>query len=455
MARVFLAILVCKFARRVLRLFGRGGTNLPGKLALKCCPDVLGRLGKQVHTVIITGTNGKTTSARMLEECYKQAEIIAFSNRSGANLLPGITAQFVENASLFGKMRIQKAIIECDEAAFKLVAPFVDAKVVLVTNVFRDQLDRFGEITHTLNSIRIGLEGSPRATICINADCALLVGMIDKLENPMVYYGTKTKLGGVSSDATRETAPCKNCNTGLTYTYQTYGHLGEYTCPACHWARPELEVALTQVVKQMPQSSDVMLQVGQESFPASINLPGDYNIYNALGVTAASYALGINNKIIAQALCQFKGGFGRMERFALGSTTAQMILVKNPIGASQVLSYLAREEEPFALAICLNDQGADGTDISWIWDVETAAFSGMQEKLVALYCAGTRRDDLALWLKYAAVPEEKIKLAPDMDKLLQELSELSVPVCIMPTYTAMLHLREKLEKSHGLEKFWE
>jgi UDP-N-acetylmuramyl tripeptide synthase len=168
--KVFFAVLACKLARTAIRLLGRGGTDFPGRLALKICPDLLGELAKTVTTVIVTGTNGKTTTSRMIEQAFIDAGISYFANKTGANLISGITAEFAVHSTAGGKCRFPYAVIESDEAAFKQVGRLVNPKAVVVTNVFRDQLDRYGEVTHTLNNIRIGLQGCKNAVVCLNAD---------------------------------------------------------------------------------------------------------------------------------------------------------------------------------------------------------------------------------------------------------------------------------------------
>ena len=187
----------------------------------------------------------------------------------------------------------------------------------------------------------------------------------------------------------------------------------------------------------------------------TINLPGAYNIYNAAGVVAVAEVLGLDMAVTGAALAAFQGGFGRMERLMLGEVAVRLILVKNPIGMSQVLRYLAARTEPMALVLSLNDRPADGTDISWIWDVDAGCLSQMEDRLATVYCSGIRADELALWLKYAGVDEAKIHIERDCDKLLETVAISSVPVYIMPTYTAMLELREKLAKRYGLRQFWE
>jgi len=453
--RIILAICVCKAARWGLRIIGRGGTSLPGTLALKVCPDLLGFLGRQVYTIIITGTNGKTTSARMLEQCLKNGAIPAFSNRSGANLLMGITAEFAANAGPLGKMRIPYALIECDEAAFRQVSQYVDAKIVLVTNVFRDQLDRFGEITHTLNSIRAGLEGSPHAAVCLNADCALSIGMVQGLPNPLRYFGMEATLYQDGGDGMADMARCAGCGGDYTYDYKTYGHLGQYYCLQCGFGRPPMDVAVTEVLEETPDTTTIAVRVGEESHQVTVNLPGAYNIYNAAGVIAVADVLNLGMAVTSAALAEFRGGFGRMERLTIGDVTVRLILVKNPIGCSQALRYAAAATEPMALVVCLNDQYADGTDVSWLWDVDTGPLNHMGDRLTAVYCAGIRADDLAVWMKYAGVDEGKIHVEHDTDMLLEIVAGSKVPVTIMPTYTAMLELREKLAKRYDLQQFWE
>ncbi|MGL6200486.1 MAG: MurT ligase domain-containing protein [Lachnospiraceae bacterium] len=451
---IILTILICKVVRLVLRLMGRGGTNLPGKLALKLCPDLLGILGGQVYTIIITGTNGKTTSTRMLDQCLKYGNINAFTNRSGANLITGITTEFMVNATWMGKMKHPYALIECDEAAFKQVSKYVDAKIILVTNIFRDQLDRYGEISHTINSIRAGIVNSPNATVCINADCSLSVNMMAELEYPLRYFAMETKLNSGKCEGIAEASLCPKCSHSYIYDYKIYGHLGAYYCPQCGFGRPKAHVAVTEVLQKTPYITTVMVKTEKKTSTVTINLPGNYNIYNAAGVITIADVLNLDMKVIGEALGKFSSGFGRMERFNLGHQKVQMILVKNPIGCSQALQYLLDMTEPFALAFCLNDQVADGTDISWIWDVDTGIISKMADRLTNVYCSGIRADDLAVWIKYSGVSEKKIHVEYDSGRLLETIEHLSIPAYILPTYTAMLALRDRLTKQYGLVNHW-
>ena len=192
--RIFLAVLVCKLSRAVIRLLGRGGTAFPGRMALKICPDVLAALSEGVRTILITGTNGKTTSARMIEQAFIDQKRSYLSNKSGANLISGITAEFAMNSTLSGHCRKEFAVIECDEAASKTVLRYLKPEVIVATNVFRDQLDRYGEITHTLNNIIEGISHSPDSLLCLNADCSLIASIPEHVPNPVVFFGVNVPL---------------------------------------------------------------------------------------------------------------------------------------------------------------------------------------------------------------------------------------------------------------------
>ena len=418
--QVFFASLLCRFLKAVARVAHRGGTAMPGRYALKLCPDLLKVLARDVHVVAITGTNGKTTSSRMVEEAFEEAGLDYISNRSGANLISGITTEFVMNATLAGRPKKHYAVIECDEAAARKVFGQLRPEVVLVTNLFRDQLDRYGEVTHTLGNIREGLKGTPESILCLNADCSLTSSLALELPNPM-----------------------------------TYAHLGGYRCPQCGYRRPDADVAVTAVVRQTADSSVVDMDIFGEKRTVTVNLPAVYNIYNAAGAITAAVKMGIPLDTAVSALGRFNCGFGRMEKFDLGAGGTRMMLVKNPAGCNQVISFLREIGEDFTLVVCLNDRSADGTDISWIWDAEFEHLEEIRDRIRNVYVSGTRAGDMQLRMKYAGIDPEKIRLETDYARLVDAMAAQEVPVFIMPTYTAMLDLREHLIRRCGGADFWE
>lgn len=453
--RTFCAVTACKFTRFILRKLGKGGTNAPGRVALKLYPDLLGVLSKGVTTIIVTGTNGKTTTSRMIEKSLEDSGYKYFSNKSGANMLSGITAEFAANSTAGGKCKYEYALIECDEAAFKTVSKYVDAKYIIVTNVFRDQLDRYGEITHTLNSILIGIKNSPNAVCCINADCSLSVSMKDQIDNPVVFYGVETPIYKNRVEEMSDAPYCIKCKSEYVYDYVTYGHLGGFRCPNCGYHRPETEVSVEKVIESTADSSRILMSFGGQSYETSVNLPGGYNIYNATAMVAAGYVMGMDSQVIIQALESFECGFGRMEKFTVDETDIRMILIKNPAGCNQVLNFLSNLSEPSLFIVALNDRFADGTDISWIWDVDFEKLTEISHMLTGVWVTGIRGDEMAMRFKYAGISEDKLEVIKDYKALIEKAVAQKAPVYIMPTYTAMLDIREIFSSDYGFKEFWE
>ena len=450
--RLFFAILICKLTRLALRLAGRGGTALPGKLALRVCPDMLSKLSHGVTTVMVTGTNGKTTTCRMLEQMLRDAGRDCFANRSGSNLERGIAADFAANASLFGRPKRRCAVIECDEAAFRRVCGEIKPAVAVVTNVFRDQLDRYGEVTHTLSGIREGLRSSPSTQVCLNADCSLTASLAPDAPDRVRFFGMDADLGRAAavSDAPR----CIFCGAEYEYDYHTFAHLGGFRCPKCGYSRTAPDVAVVEVDSLEPDSSLAELRVDGEYLPAAVSLPAAYNLYNAAAAVAAATALGIEAKAAVRSLAHIESGFGRMERFELDGTQVTMVLVKNPAGCDRAIDYLAALPGEVTAVFCLNDEIADGTDVSWIWD---AAFERLFEpgcKPRPLIVSGIRAEDMRLRLKYAGAAEEDVRLIHGVTELNDLIAKCSGGVCILPTYTAMLPLRAELASRCGRKEFW-
>lgn len=454
--RAIIAILLCKALRFLSRLLHRGGTAMPGRFALRVCPELLGMLAKDVKTVAITGTNGKTTSARMIEEAFSLRNMSYFANRSGANLISGITTEFVMNCSLSGKMRKEYAVIECDEAAARKVFGQLKPQVIVVTNLFRDQLDRYGEVTHTLENIREAIKGAPEALLCLNADCSLTASLALDLPNRVVYFGVDR--GAIPSHGVPEISDathCIRCKREYEYDYISYGHLGGFRCPGCGYRRHAADYAVTDVLEQRMDGSSIVMRVKGEKRLVTVNLPAMYNIYNAAGALAAVCEMGLGLDAAVEALAGFKCGFGRMEQFSLGRGGTKMMLVKNPAGCNQVIEFLQNIKEKFVLVVCLNDRGADGTDISWIWDADFEGLSALSGRLEKVIVSGDRAADMRIRIKYAGISDAHIAVQQDYEALVQWIEGQDRPVFIMPTYTAMLELRQAVIERCGGAEFWE
>lgn len=428
----------------MLRLFNFGATSLPGALALKICPDILGYAAKNVDIIAVTGTNGKTTSARIIERALQNAGRSVCANRSGANLMPGITAELIMNKSLFGSIRCESAVIECDEAACRLVLGRLRPRVLLITNLFRDQLDRYGTVAHPRDCIAAGLRDTPETIAVINADCPMAASVSRLCQNKTVYYGLgehkKTCVGSGEDDT------CPVCGKRLCYKGLSYANLGVFSC-SCGFARSEPDVSAESV---FPDGSFVLRADGDKTVCAPA-LPGLYNVYNSVGAVAAAVACGVPLKQAADAAQDFDCGFGRMESFPLGKRRARMILIKNAAAADQTLNEVCRAPGEKTLVLAVNDRTADGTDISWLDEADFGVLA-RRGKIMRAYVCGDRAEAAEKRLKRENIPCQS---CGNYDKLIESLRDEDNFIFILPTYTAMLELRAKLVRRLGGKNFWE
>ncbi|MEG0108089.1 MAG: MurT ligase domain-containing protein, partial [Lachnospiraceae bacterium] len=359
--RTIITILLCRFIRWILRKLGSGGTNVPGTLALKLYPQIMQVLSKNMTVIIVTGTNGKTTLTRMIEKSLQESGIVYFTNKSGANMETGIATEFIMNSSFTGKNLCTHALLECDELAFRTVSKYVNAQYIVVTNIFRDQLDRCGEITYTLASIQESIQNSTNATVCLNADCSLSTSMVGSFHNKIMFFGMECPIYQNAVTELSDAPYCIKCKTEYVYDFITYGHLGKFHCPNCGYERQDPTIAVEKVNEITPDSSTVEMRLDHQTYTVKINLPGGYNIYNAAAAACVGYAMNLDNDVIVRSLNQFQCGFGRMEKLTINETVLRMILVKNPAGCNQVLNFLCDTKDSSLFVIALNDRYADGT----------------------------------------------------------------------------------------------
>ena len=428
----------------MLRLFNFGATSLPGALALKICPDILGYAAKNVDIIAVTGTNGKTTSARIIERALQNSGRSVCANRSGANLMPGITAELIMNKRLSGSVKCESAVIECDEAACRLVLGKLRPHVLLVTNLFRDQLDRYGTVTYPRDCIAAGLRDTPETIAVINADCPMAASVSRLCQNKTVYYGLgehKKPCVGSGEDDT-----CPVCGKRLGYKGLSYANLGVFSC-SCGFARSKPDVSAESV---FPDGSFILRADGDKTVCAPA-LPGLYNVYNSVGAVAAAVACGVPLKQAADAAQDFDCGFGRMESFPLGKRGARMILIKNAAAADQTLNEVCRAPGEKTLVLAVNDRTADGTDISWLDEADFGMLA-RRGKIMRVYVCGDRAEAAEKRLKRENIPCQS---CGNYDKLIESLRDEDNFIFILPTYTAMLELRAKLVRRLGGKNFWE
>lgn len=433
---MFIALIIAKAAEKILKLLKKGATTLPGRLALFVKKDILIRLSKGVRVVMVTGTNGKTTSARMIEEGLSESGKSYFINRSGANLITGITTAFISNSTIFGKCKKEYALIECDENALKKVSLYIKAEILLVTNVFRDQLDRYGEVSSTLTAIKTGAQNMPDCTLVLNADDPLTFSL-SALSNRFYTYGVNVPLhmGGRS-----DTDYCIFCKSLYKYSYKTYSQLGGFYCENCGYKRVKPDFSADAILESDADCSSVFVNLMGHNSIFKINLGGVYNIYNSIGAAAVLSLLGTDISTLESSLKNFSGAFGRMESFG----TTKMLLVKNPAGFTQTMKYI-KPLEIKNLIFVLNDNAADGCDVSWIWDADI----DISEDVENIYAFGIRSGDMALRLKYEGFCPQIITSYEQFYEIADEENTV-----IIPTYTAMMALRPYLAQKYKKEEFW-
>lgn len=445
--RLTTAILAGKAAYCIGRLIGGRGSSLPGVVALRIYPGTLRVLAGQVENgaVIVTGTNGKTTTNNMLARVLESSGNRLVVNREGANLMNGVTTAFLKESSLGGRLSRHWALLEADEAAFPYIADIVKPRVVIITNFFRDQLDRYGELDRTVSLIRTTLTKLSTARLVLNADDPLVAQLADT-GLPRVFYGVGAPTGGKEAGSvTREARFCPYCGKALSYRYYHYSQLGAYRCAGCGFVRPRAEVEALGV-EMIDGFTRCRVRVEKKVLSVMLPTQGSYNVYNALAVFGAGLHLGIAPEVTAGSLTRYVPATGRLQEFIYKGRPVYLNLVKNPAGFNECLNLLCGTREPKDVLIALNDNSADGRDISWIWDVD---FERLEERrdILRFVCSGRRAAEMALRLKYAGVPVQRIAVYPGFAAGVRQVLEGNGSVIyLLATYTALWPVEKILRR---------
>lgn len=450
------SVAACKLTRAVLRRTGRGGTAIPGSVGLKVSKNILAAVSQGMKIVVVTGTNGKTTTCNMIEHALTSAGHDCLLNKSGANLLHGIASDLICSADWKGKARHEYAVLECDEAALKQVVPYIRPRAIVVTNLFSDQVDRYGGVQNTLKEIRTGVERSPRSVLVLNAEDPLSASLAIDVPNKVVWYGLDESVGTQGNVDLSDAGKCPRCGGDYSYDYNIYAHLGGFRCQKCGFSRQAPDVAVTSIKEKTSDGSVVHMRPGKKAPEQDVRiaLPAVYNIYNAAASIAAIIALKLPAREAVDALSSARASFGRLETFDLQGNRLQMILVKNPAGCNQAFSYITGLGEDFSAVLCLNNRTGDGHDISWI---ETTDYEKLvrDPHLKKLYAGGDCGKELLERLKKAGAADDILVPFSDYGALVEKLKEELNPVFLLPNYTAMMELRDALSPETGARDFWE
>jgi lipid II isoglutaminyl synthase (glutamine-hydrolysing) len=438
------------------RASGRGGgTTLPGRLLLRLDPRAISRLGSRLDggVTVVSATNGKTTTAGMLATLLAADGRAPVHNRAGSNMTWGIATALLEQHG-------REGLFEVDEAWLPQVAAELDPTLVVLGNLFRDQLDRYGETEALADEwARTVDERAGRTRFALNADDPLVADLgrdgEGRRRDGVVYFGVDDAAQALPElQHAFDAKHCRRCGHPYAYERAFVGHLGHYSCPNCGAGRPDPDVAATRIELHGMRGSSVTVRTPQGELAVELPLPGLYNVYNALAAIAAALELRIAPERIAPALATMRGAFGRVETVPIGAKQVSILLVKNPAGTNEVLRTLKLEaaESELDLWIALNDRTADGRDVSWIWDADLELLGAAVRQVT---CAGTRAPELALRLKYAGWPEEAITVEPGIEASLDRAVEAApTRLFALPTYTALLELHKVLSVRGLTEDFW-
>ncbi len=460
--RLLAAIVAGRLSRDASRLLGRGsGTTFPGVLAQRIAPDVLARLSAQLDqgSILVAGTNGKTTTSRMLAGMLRCAGHRPVHNRAGANMLAGVTGAVVTHTALNGRPVGDVGLFEVDEASVPAVVQRVRPRVAILLNLFRDQLDRYGELDRLAALWSESLFGpdGPK-TVVLNADDPGLAALAGDSDRRIVWYGLDDREAGTgvlphAADATY--CPCGNA---LSYDAVHYGHLGHWRCASCGRGRPTPDVAAANIRGDGMHGTRFELRWDGHALDAFLPLPGLYNVSNATAAAATARAMGLPDSAVLSGLRSVTAAFGRLERIRIREREVVLWLVKNPAGFNEALRTLLQQPGSKTLVIIINDRIADGCDVSWLWDADLEMLASAGDDIAQVVCAGARAYDVAVRLKYAGFPAERqsVRIQP-LDAVLQglRLTRDDKPLYVFPTYTAMLELREQLRRRGWVGRVWE
>lgn len=454
--RKFIAILFAEFARALSQITKSGsGSALPGLVAQRIDPKIITKLADKLPggIILVTGTNGKTTTSKMIAGILEAAGHKVIYNFSGSNLARGIASFLIQKTNFWGtRIDGEIGLFEVDEATMPEIVSLVTPKLIVVTNLFRDQLDRYGEVDKTAAIIEKAIKMAPEAALLLNADDPLVASLGDD-STKALYFGIDDSYKTKSSGAI-DTRNCLSCGHELSFSPRYYGHLGNYKCPNCGLARPKLNFSLKSLQLTTESSAAVFVE-SNHKFPLQVALPGLYNLYNALTAAAVADFYGIPGASISAALAKVSAAFGRMEKISVGDKNIFLMLVKNPTGFTQTIETLTCDETKKNVLISLNDNFADGTDISWIWDAELEI---AKSYLGCITISGIRAEDMLLRFKYAGFDISKIVIEKNQKTALDSAlsnTKSGETLYILPTYTAMLEIRRILAERNFVKGYLE
>lgn len=432
--RLYVAILLGILVKFTLKLFGKDATSAPGKIAIKICPSIIKEIDKRSKLkILISGTNGKTTTNNIINWLIAGDKVV-LSNLKGSNMANGIVSAFINNL----RSSYDIACFEVDEGSLPVVTRYLKPDIFVTTNVFRDQLDRYGELDRVKELI---LSHIGQALAIINADDPNLASFSGEKK---VFYSVDENLLSRKTNVTLDSRFCPLCNAKLEYLFYNVGHLGKYECLMCGYKNPESRFVITNIREDSGGFVFDFVDRERDIHIENIKwkMGGVYNLYNVCAAISVAMLIGVEEKRIKERIETFENKLGRLEKKEVDSKKVIISLVKNPIGMSETLSVISNDPDPKAIVFILNDNAADGKDISWIWDADFDILCRIKN-IKALYFGGKRKEDMALRVKYSEymlANFEFIDYKEELDKVFEQ-NDIQ-KVYILPTYTALFEVKK-------------
>ncbi|MBE3559665.1 MAG: DUF1727 domain-containing protein [Ktedonobacteraceae bacterium] len=461
-ARLAVAISAGKLAGASGRFFRiGGGTSLPGMIARRIDPNVLKLVvgASKAKKIVITGSNGKTTTARMTAAIADASGQRVSQNRTGSNLLQGVTSVAVNFANIFGQLDSDVLLFEIDEGTIPLAVPEIQPDVVVITNIFRDQLDRYGELYSVANALNKMLEDLPdSATILLNGNDPQVANFGANAKARRLFFGLETTdVGTPVPEQSADIIRCIHCNSDLEYKVAYMSHLGIYRCPTCGYTLPTLDIAATSIrlAEDGAGPTHVTLRTPHGEMQLMIPLPGLHNVYNAAAAIGAAMAAGFDMEKVQAALSSIRPAFGRLEKIEAGDKTIYLTFVKNPTSFNLMLRLIAQHPGKKHFLMAMSHTAVDGEDFAWLWDVD---IEEMVPDILDVVCSGNKPEEIAMRLKYAGLPINRFSIIHEREEALDAALSHVEPggtLYIMSGYTPTHELRRIMQKRGWVRHFWE
>ena len=446
------AIAACKASHRAMRLMGRTGRALPGKIAMKIDGDIIGELARGHKTIVITGTNGKTTTTHIVQQAVINTYGTAAYDPTSTNLEQGISTTLCLDSTIGGKRRSDWAVIESDEGATKFVLPAMRPQVLVVTNLYRDQVDRYTSWTTARDYIIQAAKSSPETVLVLNADCQVTASIADAVPNEVVWFGVECPVYDEGVGDFDDVVECVQCGARMQFGARTFAHLGDYTCPGCGRVHHEPAIACTGIADKREKSCTLTLRIGDETREVQANIRAGYDVYNAVAAVAGLLATGMAEDDVFAALARFTHAAHRFEIFDVDGTPTRLLLMKNTAGCNQLINMLVSEGElPRRLVCLLGAEIMDGLSTDWIQGVRWESLVGPDTQVIV---GGPKFDDMGGRLLIAGVQQDNMTAQTDYAALVRDIASIKEPVTVIANCSTIEALRLELVKKYQPLDYW-